>query len=61
MTEVLADFAEVARAGGVGSESAEVEEGAFAELVEFVRVGVQLIYDELSELRAAQTASTVRH
>ena len=61
VTEVLTDFAEVARAGGIGSESAEVEEGAFAELVEFVRVGVQLIYDELSELRAAQAASTVRH
>jgi uncharacterized protein YgfB (UPF0149 family) len=61
VTEVLTDFAEVARAGGVGSESAEVEEGALAELVEFVRVGVQLIYDELTDLRAAQAASTARH
>jgi hypothetical protein len=61
VAEVLTDFAEVARAGAVGAESAEVEEGALAELVEFVRVGVQLIYDELTDLRAAQTSSTARH
>ena len=60
-TEVLSDFAEVSRAGAVGSESAEVEETALAELVEYVRVGVQLIYDELADLRAAQTDSTARH
>jgi hypothetical protein len=61
VTEVLTDFAEVARAGAVGSESSEVEEGALAELVEFIRVGVQLVYDELTDLRAGQTASTARH
>lgn len=61
VAEVLTDFAEVARAGAVGSASAEVEEGALTELVEFVRVGVQLVYDELADLRAAQAASTVRH
>jgi uncharacterized protein YgfB (UPF0149 family) len=61
VAEVLTDFAEVARAGAVGSESTEVEEGALAELVEFVRVGVQLIYDELADLRAAQAASIARH
>jgi uncharacterized protein YgfB (UPF0149 family) len=61
VTEVLTDFAEVARAGAVGADSAEVEESALAELVEFVRVGVQLIYDELTDLRASQTTSTARH
>lgn len=61
VTEVLSDFAEVSRAGAVGSESAEVEENALAELVEFVRVGAQLVYDELAEVRAAQTTSTARH
>jgi uncharacterized protein YgfB (UPF0149 family) len=61
VAEVLSDFAEVARAGAVGSESVEVEETALAELIEFLRVGVQLIYDELAELRASQTASTARH
>ena len=61
VSEVLTDFAELARAGAVGSASAEAEEGALAELVEFVRVGTQLVYDGLTELRAAQTASTLRH
>ena len=61
VAEVLSDVAEVSRAGAVGSESAEVEESALAELVEFLRVGVQLIYDELAEVRASQTTSTARH
>ena len=61
VAEVLSDFAEVARAGAVGSESAEVEETALAELIEFLRVGVQLIYDELADQRATQTASSARH
>ena len=37
------------------------EEAGLAELVEFLRVGVQLIYDELTDLRASQTTSTARH
>jgi uncharacterized protein YgfB (UPF0149 family) len=61
VTEVLTDLAEVARAGAVGSDAAEVEESALAELVEFVRVGVQLVYDELADLRASQTTSDARH
>lgn len=61
VAEVLTDFAEVARAGAVGAESAEVEESALAELVEFVRVGAQLIFDELADLRATQTTSRARH
>jgi uncharacterized protein YgfB (UPF0149 family) len=61
VAEVLADFAEVARAGAVGDESEETEEDAYAELVEFLRVGVQLVYDDLADFRAAQPASTARH
>lgn len=61
VTEVLTDLAAVARAGAVGSDAAEVEESALAELVEFVRVGVQLVYDELADLRASQTTSNARH
>lgn len=61
VAEVLSDFAEVSKAGNVGAESAEVEETALAELVEYVRVGVQLIYDELADVRAAQTASIAKH
>lgn len=61
VAEVLTDFAEVSRAGRVGTEAAAVEEDAYIELVEFVRIGVQLIYDELADRRAAQTASSARH
>lgn len=61
IAEILSDFAEVSRAGAVGSESAEVEESALAELVEFLRVGAQLIYDELAEVRATQSTSAARH
>jgi uncharacterized protein len=61
VAEVLADFAQISQAGGVGSEALDVEEEAYAELVEFLRVGVQLIYDELAALRAGQPASRVEH
>jgi uncharacterized protein YgfB (UPF0149 family) len=61
VSEVLSDFAEVSRAGAVGAESADVEETALADLIEFLRVGVQLIYDELADLRASQNTSTARH
>jgi hypothetical protein len=52
--EVLADLAQISHAGAVGSESADVEEDAYVELVEFVRAGVQLVYEELASLRAQQ-------
>jgi len=50
--EVLADLAQICHAGAVGAESPEVEEEAYAELVEFVRAAAQLAYDELAPVRA---------
>jgi uncharacterized protein YgfB (UPF0149 family) len=61
ITEVLSDFAEISRAGAVGAETADLEEEAYAELVEFVRVGVQLIFDGLAAQRESQTVSAARH
>jgi uncharacterized protein len=58
---VLADLARISHAGDVGSETVEVEEQAYAELVEFLRVGVQLVYDELAALRAGQPAPRADH
>jgi uncharacterized protein YgfB (UPF0149 family) len=52
--EVLSDFARISNAGAVGSDSQEEEEAAYTELVEFLRAGVQLVYDELAAQRAAQ-------
>lgn len=60
VNEVLRDFAEISRATldqeGEAPEAeadAEADEEAFAEVHEFVRVGVQLVYDELLPLRRA--------
>jgi uncharacterized protein YgfB (UPF0149 family) len=49
--EVLRDFAELSRAVLDESEPEEASEEAYAELVEFVRAGVQLSYEELAPFR----------
>lgn len=51
MGEVVRDLAEIARAGVDASDDDEVNEAAYAELIEFVRVGAQLIHEELSDQR----------
>ena len=48
--EALADFAQIACASGAANGT-ESDETAYAELVEFVRVGVQLVYEELRRRR----------
>ncbi len=47
----MRDLGEITRAGVDASDSIEANESALAELVEFVRVGVQLVFDELESLR----------
>jgi uncharacterized protein YgfB (UPF0149 family) len=49
--EIVRDLGEITRVGVDTGESLESNEGAYAELVEFVRVGVQLVFDELEPLR----------
>jgi uncharacterized protein YgfB (UPF0149 family) len=49
--EVIADFAQLGRAGLTADGDAEEDESAYADLVEYVRVGAQLVHDELA-LRA---------
>jgi uncharacterized protein len=49
--EVVRDFAEITRAGVDAGEEQESNESAYAELVEFVRVGVQLLFEELASAR----------
>lgn len=49
--EIVRDFGEMAQVS-VGDEEADADgEAAYAELVEYVRVSVQLVYEELSEVR----------
>lgn len=59
--EVLSDLAKFSQAGMTGSESPEVEEDAYIELVEFVRAAVQLVYDELAAQRASQPPPSSGH
>ena len=49
--EVVRDFAEISRASVDESHGEESNENAYAELVEFVRVGAQLLYEELAGAR----------
>lgn len=50
--EVVRDFTEITRVGVDVDDSDESNESAYAELVEFVRVGVQLLFEELEPLRS---------
>ena len=49
--EVVRDFIEISRAGVDAAQDEESNEAAYTELVEFVRVGVQLLFEELGALR----------
>ncbi|HET7922526.1 MAG TPA: UPF0149 family protein [Gammaproteobacteria bacterium] len=46
--EVLHDVTEIARAGFDAGESDEADEQAYSELVEYLRVAVQILYEELN-------------
>jgi len=61
VNEVLADVAQISNAGAVGSESPDVEEEAYVELVEFVRAAVQIVYEELGAVRASMPAPQSGH
>jgi hypothetical protein len=50
--EVVRDLVEITRADVDEGQDAEANESAYAELVEFVRVGVQLLFEELADARA---------
>jgi len=50
--EIVTDFSEITRAAFAADETEEEGEAAYVELVEFVRVSVQLLFEELHPLRA---------
>jgi uncharacterized protein YgfB (UPF0149 family) len=50
--EILRDFSAITQVGVDPEETEEHNEEAYAELVEFVRVGVQVIFERLEPLRA---------
>src|SRR5579872_2131309 len=49
--EIVRDFTEISRATGDDADSDEANEQAYAELVEFIRVGAQVVFEELLPLR----------
>ena len=53
--EILRDFAEISRAGLSDDEAAGHDEPDFAlaEIHEYVRVSVQIVFEELGAVRAA--------
>jgi uncharacterized protein len=51
VSEILDDFSEITKAGAV-DDASEDAEFAYVELIEYVRVSAQLIYDETAKLRA---------
>lgn len=53
VSEILRDLTHIGRASVEVGEAGEEEEQAYAEIVEYVRVGVQLIHDELTDARAS--------
>ena len=54
--EIVRDLTEITRADVDATDTVEANESALAELVEFVRVGVQLVFDELEPLRERYSA-----
>jgi uncharacterized protein len=59
--EIVRDMSEISRATADADDATETDEQAYAELVEYIRVGVQLIYDELETLRDMPMSSPQVH
>lgn len=56
--EVVRDLNEITKVAVDADESEESNESAYVELVEFVRVGVQMLFEELGPLRVAPPPPT---
>ncbi len=51
--EIIRDVVEMARVGMPTGEDTDGDEGAYVELVEYLRAGVQLVYDEMNPAPAS--------
>ena len=61
-SEIVHDFSQIMSAGVNEADGTEANEAAYAELVEFVRVGVQVVFEDLGGLRQRpRTAGTSLH
>lgn len=59
--DVMRDFVEISRLGHGESGGDEEDETAFAEIVEYVRMAVLLVYEELRPLRAVRPEGAPVH
>jgi yecA family protein len=59
--EVLRDLAEISRLGHGEAGDSNEDETAFAEIVEYVRMAVLLVYEEMRPLRAARPGGAPLH
>lgn len=59
--EIVKDFTEFTRAVLEDGDNLETEENAYAELVEYVRVGAQLVFMELRQQRLESAPSRTLH
>lgn len=55
--DIVSDFSEITRATFAADETEEEGEAALVELVEYVRVSVQLVFEELHALRSGSAGS----
>ena len=55
--EIVKDFSEITRASFSAEETEDEGEAAYMELVEYVRVSAQLIFEELHTIRSGSTRS----
>ena len=51
VSEIVSDITEIGSAAVDTTQSEESNEEAYAELVEFIRVSVQVVFEELAPLR----------
>jgi yecA family protein len=59
--EVMKDFVEISRLGHDQGKEKEEDEGAYAEIVEYVRMAALLVYEELRPMRAVRPADAPVH
>lgn len=60
LQEIVRDFTEFTKAGFEAGDDQEMEEAAYAELVEYIRVGVQLVFIEF-KTHGAQSDKPTLH
>ncbi len=61
LSEIIKDMLQIARATVDEETDDDTNESAYAELVEYLRVAVQLTYEELADFRSPSPASEVLH